>query len=102
MLPNSVLVNIGGVKLEAFYISTLAEALNRDPHTIRTWERTGILPDCMLRDKNNRRLYSKEQIDVIVECAEAENLRQGSNIAKTNFISLVHERLDIVKQKYIN
>lgn len=102
-VPNSVIFTFPntGRKLELFYVSKLAEAVSRDPHTIRGWERKGVLPDCMFRDKAGRRLYSKEQIDTIVTLLKEENVRQGQDIAKTNFIKKVHEQLAELKEEYL-
>ena len=84
-VANKQTVTINGEELELFYVDRLASELGRTPQTIRKWEVSGILPKPIFKDKNNRRLYSQEQIDAIVECAEKSNVRQGYSVANTNF-----------------
>ena len=58
-----------GETIELFYIGTLASALGRTTNTVRKWEIAGVIPDPCFQDPYGRRLYSQEQIDVIVKCA---------------------------------
>ena len=103
-VPTSVIFTLPntGRKLELFYMGKLATALGRNPHTIRAWERHGIIPDCLFRDKTGKRLYSQDQIDIIVKCARKENVRQGQDISKTNFIKNVHSQLEVLKKDYLD
>lgn len=94
-------VVINGEEVNLFYIDRLASELGRTPQTIRKWEVSGILPKPIFRDKLGRRLYSLEQIDAIVECAEKSNVRQGYSVANTNFSVRVHKALDEINKKYI-
>lgn len=93
-------VTLNGEEVELFYINTLAEALGRTAQTIRKWEIAGYLPDCLFRDSLGRRMYSAEQIRVIVECAEKSNVRQGYSVANTNFSPRVHKALEELNIKY--
>lgn len=92
---------INGEEVNLFYIERLASELGRTPQTIRKWEVSGILPKPIFRDKLGRRLYSLEQIDTIVECAEKSNVRQGYSVANTNFSVRVHNALNELNKKYI-
>ena len=94
-------VEVNGETLELYPISTLAEALGRTSATVRKWEVAGIIPDCLFRGPMGRRLYTEEQIRVIVECAEKSNVRTGYSIANTNFTPRVVEALKEVNQKYL-
>lgn len=100
-VANTKTMTVNGKEIELFYINTLAEALGRTAQTIRKWEISGILPDCLFRDKLNRRMYSQEQIDAIVECAEKSNVRQGYSVANTNFGPRVKKALAEINKKYI-
>lgn len=100
-VANTKTVTVKGVEVQLFYINTLGEALGRTAQTIRKWEISGILPDCLFRDKMNRRMYSQEQIDAIVACAEKSNVRQGYSVANTNFGPRVKEALATLNKKYI-
>ena len=90
-----------GEEVNLFYIERLASELGRPPQTIIKWEVSGILPKPIFRDKLGRRLYSLEQIDTIVECAEKSNVRQGYSVANTNFSVRVHNALNELNKKYI-
>lgn len=94
-------VKVNGKEVELYYINTLAEALGRTPQTIRKWEIAGFIPDCLFRDKLGRRMYTADQIRVIVECAERSNVRTGYSIANTNFSPRVHEALNELNKQYI-
>ena len=89
-----------GEVIELFYIGTLANALGRTTNTIRKWEIAGVIPDPCFQDANGRRLYSQEQIDAIVRCAERAKIKQGLSIANTSFSQWCHKELDALKEKY--
>lgn len=89
-----------GEELELFYIGTLATALGRTTNAIRKWEIAGVIPDPCFRDENGRRLYTQEQIDAIVRCAERAKIKQGLSIADTSFSTWVHKELAELREKY--
>lgn len=89
-----------GENIELFYIGALANALGRSTNTIRKWEIGGIIPDPCFKDSLGRRLYSQEQIDTIVRCAEKSKIRQGASIAKTSFTQRCYRELEQLKKKY--
>ena len=95
VLPN-------GQKIELFYIGTLASALGRSTNAIRKWEIAGVIPDPCFKDERGRRLYSQEQIDAIVRCAEKAKIKQGLSIANTSFSTWVHKELAVLRDKYGN
>lgn len=90
-----------GEEVEVFYIGYLANALGRSSGTIRKWEISGVIPDSCFRDSNGRRMYTQEQIDVIVRCAEKAKISQGLSIANTSFSNWVHRELDELRKKYL-
>lgn len=92
-LPNGDVVDL-------FYIGALASALGRNTNTIRKWEIAGIIPDPCFKDKFGRRLYTQEQIDVIVNCAEKAKIKQGASISRTSFSKWCYDELEKLKQKY--
>lgn len=92
---------LNGEDIPLFYIEKLATELGRTPQTIRKWEVSGILPTPIFKDKLGRRLYTQEQIDVIVNCAVVSNVRIGYSIANTNFSVRVHKALKELNTKYI-
>lgn len=94
-------ITFKGEELDLYYIGTLAEMLGRTTQTVRKWEVSGILPDSLFRDKLGRRMYTLEQIQTIVECAEQSNVRQGYSVANTNFSPRVYKALEEVNKKYL-
>lgn len=90
-----------GKKVVLYPVSVLSEALGRSNQTIRKWEIAGILPRTMFEDSRKCRLYSKEQIDIIVKCAEECHVSQGSAISRTPFKKRVHEELAKLAKKYL-
>ena len=92
-LPNGEVVKM-------YYIGTLANALGRTTSAIRKWEIAGVIPDSCFRDAYGKRLYTMEQIETIVECAEKAKIKQGSSIANTSFSSKCHKALEALKEKY--
>lgn len=99
---NSKKIKINGKEIELYYISTLAEALGRSTQTVRKWEISGVLPKTMFKDKNGRRMYSDEQINIIVNVAEECQIKQGLTIANTSFSARVHRRINELNQTYTN
>ena len=90
-----------GKKVILYPVSVLSEALGRSNQTIRKWEISGILPRTMFEDSRKCRLYTKEQIDIIVKCAEECHVSQGSAISRTPFKKRVHEELAKLAKKYL-
>src|SRR5574344_1272427 len=90
-----------GEEIDLYYIGTLASALGRATDTIRKWEIAGIIPDPFFKDANGRRLYSMEQIEAIVGCAERAKIKQGSSIAGTSFSRGCHAELEEIRKKYV-
>lgn len=71
---------INNVDLEMFTIGELAQRLDRQRQTLRKWEKQGIIPQAIYRSGADRRLYTKNQIDAIVECVERFKIKQGQAI----------------------
>lgn len=87
---------VKGEEVEAFNIGALAKALNREPVTMRKWERDGILPISGLRKpsadpRGRRRLYTRAQIEGIVRIAKDEGILHAHQkpIKNTNFTERV-------------
>jgi hypothetical protein len=90
-----------GDTVDLFYIGRLATALGRTTNAIRKWEVGGIIPDPCFRDSlTGARLYTQEQIDAIVKCAEKAHIKQGQSIANTSFSVWVHKAIKEINKKY--
>lgn len=90
----------GGVPLgDLFLIGALAKALGRDSNTLRAWIRKGWLPKAKYqtsplpgtRGDASRRLWSRAQIEGIVQIAEEEGLLNDNpaRIQRTKFTQRV-------------
>ncbi len=93
-------VTVNGQKLELHYINSLAYALGRSTQTIRKWEIAGVIPNTCFKDKVGRRMYTQDQIDIVVEIAEKCQIKQGLSIANTSFSAKVHKALEEHNKKY--
>lgn len=71
---------IDGKELEMFTIGELAFRLDRQRQTLRKWENNGIIPQAIYRSGANRRLYTKGQIEAIVDCVNKHQIKQGQPI----------------------
>lgn len=80
-----------GVETTLYNISTAADAIGRTAQTLRKWEIAGILPPTPFT-VNNRRMYSTEHINAIVECAEKAKLKNGKAIKDTSFSKRLYKR----------
>ncbi len=82
---------------EAFYVGALAARLGKSSHTIRRWERQGVLPppphEQPLRRGAARRLYPPHWIDGVVAIAEDEGLvgRKPACMKNTHFTARARE-----------
>jgi len=70
--------NVGGRDMVLYPIGALAEALERRPVTIRTWEQNRWLPETPVRGKQQhrgrRRLYTRSMIEGLLQIAQEEGL----------------------------
>lgn len=65
---------VDGVEHEFFTIGALAQALNRRPVTIRSWEAKGVMPKARFRDRRSRRVYSRRQVEGLIQIAKEEGV----------------------------
>lgn len=68
--------------MDTLGITDAAKFLDREPGTLRKWERDGILPDEYLpkRDDQNRRYWSKEQLEAIKQWLVDTDRRPGKGL----------------------
>lgn len=68
----------GGRTVEAHPVGSLAAALGKSAHTIRRWEREGVIPKAFLlrniRGGPSRRLYTREQVVGMLCIAQEEGV----------------------------
>ena len=76
---------VKGKKITLFTISDLANALGRETVTIRKWENLGFIPRAAMRTKSGFRLYTKDEIEILVRIVREEKLANGHSFAKTKF-----------------
>lgn len=65
-------------------INDVAHYLGRVPHTVRTWQREGRLPEHLLpqRDERGWRYWTEEQAEGIKQWLIEEDIRPGSYFIK--------------------
>jgi hypothetical protein len=89
---------VNGVETNFYTIGQLAQALGRQPVTIRKWEREGVIPKSTYlspgRDgdvRGRRRLYTLEQVIGIARIAAQEGIlvSHQKNIKDTRFTERV-------------
>jgi len=89
---------VNGQETEFFTVGQLAQALGRQPVTIRKWEREGIIPKATFQTpgkdgdpRGRRRLYTREQVEGIVRIAHEEGVLVSHQkpIKDTQFASRV-------------
>lgn len=93
-------VKINSKDTQMYYIGTLAKRLGRTTTAIRIWENSGLIPATWFRDKFGRRLYTGEQLDIIVNNVEKYGIRQGIKVAQTDFSKDCHEQFEQLRIKY--
>lgn len=91
-------IKYGKKELVVYSLGVLAEALGRVSRTIRQWEISGVIPDTFRVPLNNEalgsmRVYTKEQIEIIVRNAEKHQIQKGKSIASTKFVEDVHREM---------
>ena len=95
-----------GQPFPCYAIGILALALNRQPVTIRLWEREGLLPRTAFTSSKTQgagkaRLYTREQIEGIVRIAKEEGVYDGSaSIRDTNFTQRVKDLFLAIDAQY--
>ena len=80
-------IKYGNKDLIVYPLGVLAEALGRTSRTVRQWEIAGIIPDTFRIPCNLglMRVYTAEQIQIIVKNAEKYKIVKGKNISNTHF-----------------
>jgi phage terminase Nu1 subunit (DNA packaging protein) len=63
-------------------ISELAELVDRKPHTIRDWERSGVLPKHLRgkRDSRQRRSWDMKQVEGIIKWMHTSRRFPGAGL----------------------
>jgi intein/homing endonuclease len=99
------IATIGGVPRELYTVGSVGKILGRSATTIRKWERKGWIPAPTYRtskasgakllntDSKGYRLYSREQVDVLLEALTENNLtgfRNPSWQDANNWVSFIH------------
>jgi hypothetical protein len=84
-------LTLRGVPTRFYGVRVLAEKLGRLPAAIRKWERHGYLPETPYRSPGltthgQRRMYTRAQIEGLVDIARDEGLlRARRHVGTTNF-----------------
>jgi hypothetical protein len=99
-IPQGKSFTINGKSVELLTIGQVAEVLQRQPVTLRKWERLGTIPKATFvkpganKDpRGRRRLYSRPQVEALLRIAMEEKILYNPNlqISKTQFTRKVFE-----------
>lgn len=88
------ILKVGGVEMEFFTVGQLGRAMNnRKPVTMRKWEQEGIIPRATYQipsedSRGRRRLYTRAQVEGMVNIAKEENVFDGSKPIKYSDFSV--------------
>jgi hypothetical protein len=68
MRPRKFILEVDELEVEVWMYSTgaLAHSLSRSSQTVRLWEKNGVLPTAMYRDDRGRRMYTQDQVEMVV------------------------------------
>lgn len=92
-------IEVGGKEVELFTIGQLGFFLGRKPQTIRKWERNKIIPRATFVKpgsggdvRGKRRLYSRAQVEALVEAARQTGILHDLHrqVSKTDFTARVY------------
>lgn len=103
-VPKKV-ATIGGVQRELYTVGSVAKVIGRSAVTLRKWERKGWIPaptyrtskasgaELLNTDRKGYRLYSREQVEVLLTALDQNNLMGDRNSAwqdANNWLSFIH------------
>lgn len=74
-----------GREVELYSIGELAFRVGRATEVVRKWEIAGIIPPTCFHDAQGCRMYTLEQINLIVDVATECRLSRGRKISVTGF-----------------
>lgn len=100
MLPKYKTTVINGEEVKLYYIGEVARRLCRTPVTVRKWESEGIIPKAWFNDKNGRRLYTEEQVRLLVKYSRRYHIHHGKPIKSTYFSQHVFAEFEKLRIKY--
>ena len=89
-----------GEVVDLYSIGKLAQKLSREPQVIKKWELSGALPKTPFKTQRKFRLYTQEQIDLISECAESFNIRNGVSIKASGFTEAIQSGYVAIFNRY--
>ena len=87
----SLLLTIGRVKVRTYLLGELAGAVGVTKVTVKSWERSGVLPKAVYRTAAGWRLYTEVQVACIVETYR--EMSSPGPVKLRRFKELVWERL---------
>lgn len=91
-----------GSEVIVYPIHKFAEAIGRSQLTIRRWERAGIIPRTFFYNNRGFRMYSQEQIDIVVNALEEVGYTcKAAGLLNTEFSSICHSKWNELKNKYM-
>lgn len=86
--------------VERFSISEAAELLDRSPHTLRSWDRKGTIPEHLRpqRDANGNRFWTQTLIDEIKKWITDTGFHPGSGISYHPSPERLQQHIDRIRR----
>jgi len=86
---------VGNKKVALYSIGVLANAIDRQQQTVRKWEKRGVIPPAQYRSETGRRLYTKQQVDIVKRLVNKYGIKQGQKIPDAFIDEIYREFKDI-------
>lgn len=90
-----------GRTVDLYSIGELAFRIGRTTDTVRKWEIAGIIPATCFHNKYGCRLYTLEQINMIVDTATECRISRGRCIATSGFPEKLARRMKPLIDSYL-
>ena len=89
-----------GKEMEFYYTEELAYQLNMPLRQVRKCEIGGTIPEYFIDDANDKRIYTREEMECIVKYAVKFGLTECKPIRNASFSRALHRELPLIRKKY--
>lgn len=91
-----------GRVVELYSIGELAFRIGRTTEVVRKWEIAGVIPPTCFHDRNGCRMYTLEQINLIVDTATECHINRGTQFSKTGFSKKLFAKWKVLMNEYFS
>jgi len=103
LIPRQAKVRVvlfGKHEIKLYSIGWMAYAFRRHPETVKAWERSGILPDPLLKTGGKWRYYTANEIEAYALIFQSFGVGSGNRIDKQKFAMAFHDKHAELKQLF--